>query len=1178
MNKSSFFHYTVCLLLMLCITCFISCIKEDPASGLQEIYRSTLIGGVVDKNGTGLSNVSVTSSPGGHTTNTITDGSFSLPDLEAGKYVFRFHLVDYLDTVCDSIELGLADTQYLSEDIKLTFRYGAVRGMVSGFDPSEGAGVAVENQQISCRAGTDGSFLLNRIEPGNIKILASSPGKGCGTTDALVNADDTLSNVTIPIEQKGKTVYGQVVNDEGDLIQDAVISVMNGAIIANTDSNGVFIISDIPATSSISLMVYTGSDTVLVNGIYAGDADTVSIGTITIQKIQGSGTIRIIPSEIRVEHQDSTAVILVSVSLTGAIKIEKFKWDITGDYVYDTSTAAGRLAVLFRDLITGQDSTEAHVRVMAVSVDSIESDPADILIKVVVPDTSSDVQVPDPPVLIGPSVTNNPKPTWQWTSNNVGHMFRYRLDTLEFVEVQATSFTPQTDLSEGSHTLIVQERNNAGFWSKPASHTTIIDLTPPNAPVVQSASSKTNNPRPTWTWQSGGNGDCGIYRCKLNDSTMSGVSEITDLSYTPASDLSEGTHTLYAQERDSAGNWSGNGRFAVFIDTTPPVLVIDSPSVDQGTYNTSSSGIFMKGTATDPSGITTVTYELSGVDSGNGTASGKAVWFIQDIVLKEGITTIIVTAIDSVGNIGTDTLVAIYVPPINTGNKVIYLSAAAPDGGDGTSWATAFNDLTDALEVAEAGDEIWIAKGVYLKPDSRDSSYVINDAIKLFGGFVGNETSREQRNASINKSILSGDIGITQDPTDNLYTVVIVNGDALIEGVTIRDGHCEFFDSEKQGAGMRIASGSPVIINCTITNNHSFIRGGGIFSGPQSSLSVYNCVFTDNSTNIDSVNGAGFGGGVSIRYPQSTVEFHDCYFSNNTSALDCEGNDMKVNGCIFINNLAGSAIAFSCCSSNVEIYNSEFISNSDGAISTSHEELFPDYITISRCKFIGNISNSNSGGITIGNYAQNQVTAIITNCAFLNNKANGTEGHCGGGAIWTNNASPSIMNCLFSNNEAVLNGGAINTWGDEGCDTIRNCTFVSNKADGGGAFYTQVNANISNCIFWNNSAAGSPNQIQNDGILTISYSAVEGGNSGIVTDPNGLTNIGDYVIDSLPLFVSPTDPDGGDNTFFTTDDGLRLQPGSPCIDAGTTVGAPSTDIMGISRPQGNGVDMGAYEQ
>ncbi|MGD9404465.1 MAG: right-handed parallel beta-helix repeat-containing protein [Anaerolineae bacterium] len=40
---------------------------------------------------------------------------------------------------------------------------------------------------------------------------------------------------------------------------------------------------------------------------------------------------------------------------------------------------------------------------------------------------------------------------------------------------------------------------------------------------------------------------------------------------------------------------------------------------------------------------------------------------------------------------------------------------------------------------------------------------------------------------------------------------------------------------------------------------------------------------------------------------------------------------------------------------------------------------------------------------------------------------------------------------------------------------------------------------------------------------------------------------------------------------------FRLAFGSPCIDAGTSEGAPATDIEGIARPQGAGVDIGAHE-
>ena len=44
----------------------------------------------------------------------------------------------------------------------------------------------------------------------------------------------------------------------------------------------------------------------------------------------------------------------------------------------------------------------------------------------------------------------------------------------------------------------------------------------------------------------------------------------------------------------------------------------------------------------------------------------------------------------------------------SVGAGVIRVNAAAPSGGDGTSWATALNDLQAAITAAQPGDEIWI--------------------------------------------------------------------------------------------------------------------------------------------------------------------------------------------------------------------------------------------------------------------------------------------------------------------------------------------------------------------------------------------------------------------------------------------------------------------------------------
>ena len=49
-------------------------------------------------------------------------------------------------------------------------------------------------------------------------------------------------------------------------------------------------------------------------------------------------------------------------------------------------------------------------------------------------------------------------------------------------------------------------------------------------------------------------------------------------------------------------------------------------------------------------------------------------------------------------------------------------------------------------------------------------------------------------------------------------------------------------------------------------------------------------------------------------------------------------------------------------------------------------------------------------------------------------------------------------------------------------------------------------------------------------------------------------------------------------TAATAAGGFVPDPGSPAVDAGTSVGAPATDVRGVARPQGGGVDIGPYEQ
>jgi parallel beta-helix repeat protein len=142
----------------------------------------------------------------------------------------------------------------------------------------------------------------------------------------------------------------------------------------------------------------------------------------------------------------------------------------------------------------------------------------------------------------------------------------------------------------------------------------------------------------------------------------------------------------------------------------------------------------------------------------------------------------------------------------------------------------------------------------------------------------------------------------------------------------------------------------------------------------------------------------------------------------------------------------------------------------------------------------------------------------------------------GGGIYLYESSQASLSNCLIKENTAYDQGGAFFVW--DSSPTFFNCTVVNNLAwdYGGGIFLWDSSPIVTNCIFWNN----QPDEIDiyrydETSNPEFSYSDVQGGHSG------------ECNIDENPLFV------GSDN--------YQLTASSPCIDTGTSSGAP--DILTI---------------
>jgi hypothetical protein len=108
-----------------------------------------------------------------------------------------------------------------------------------------------------------------------------------------------------------------------------------------------------------------------------------------------------------------------------------------------------------------------------------------ILINLIIP------IVPTSPTVTGVTPTNDTTPTWSWTPGGGGNgTYRYKLDNSNFstgaTQTTNTSYTPGSALSDGAHTLYVQECNAAGNWSNSGSKNITIDRTAPDATAVLS--------------------------------------------------------------------------------------------------------------------------------------------------------------------------------------------------------------------------------------------------------------------------------------------------------------------------------------------------------------------------------------------------------------------------------------------------------------------------------------------------------------------------------------------------------------------------------------------------------------------------------------------------------------------------------------------------------------------
>lgn len=220
----------------------------------------------------------------------------------------------------------------------------------------------------------------------------------------------------------------------------------------------------------------------------------------------------------------------------------------------------------------------------------------------------------------------------------------------------------------------------------------------------------------------------------------------------------------------------------------------------------------------------------------------------------------------------------------------IYVTESGAGLMNGLNWDNAFggSQLREAL--VTACEEVWVASGTYKPTNGTDRtiSFVMKSNVAVFGGFAGTENNLSERNPGVNVTILSGDIGVSNDMSDNSFHVINndlypLDHNAVLDGFYIMHGNANGASPYNLGGGMvNTNGGAPEVRNCVFSQNSSDTYGGAVHnSSASANVSFTNCLFESNT----SYQGAG------IFAQNSTLSVINCTFSlNDASNFSNEGN------------------------------------------------------------------------------------------------------------------------------------------------------------------------------------------------------------------------------------------------------------------------------------------------
>lgn len=239
-------------------------------------------------------------------------------------------------------------------------------------------------------------------------------------------------------------------------------------------------------------------------------------------------------------------------------------------------------------------------------------------------------------------------------------------------------------------------------------------------------------------------------------------------------------------------------------------------------------------------------------------------------------------------------------------SKTVFYVKPYTDGGDddnyGTTWGTAFETISKALEAAKAIApsetnlvEIWVAGGNY----EISTAMKMIKFVSIYGSFAGHEITKKQRTYLTYNTKLNPTTNIinkgTSTSNSRHFTTSLTQATAITPDSVTIDGIC--FKTAK-ASSIYNKYVSPTFSNCVWQNNSGTGPAGAVYN-LYSSPNFNNCQFLNNT--------AGTMGGAIMYDTDITNDtaksiIDNCVFYNNSSNQDGSAIYANTNNKIKITN------------------------------------------------------------------------------------------------------------------------------------------------------------------------------------------------------------------------------------------------------------------------------------